>query len=101
MNWRSNDRRNQNRGVATQPVALAHMGESMDQLLAWYRCFYTVLACQQKWAKRKAIESQRSWDLRLSGLVDGRKCGIPQKGVAAVVREDVQFLDSPPQTPLE
>ena len=53
------------------------MGESMDQLLAWYRCFYTVLACQQRWAKRKAIESQRSWHLRLSRLVDGRNCGFP------------------------
>jgi hypothetical protein len=63
--------------------------------------FYTVLAYQQRWAKRKAIESQRSWHLRLSRLVEGRKCGIPQKPVAAVVREDVQFLDSPPQTPLE
>ena len=28
--------------------------------------FYAVLACQQEWAKRKAIQSEQSWHLRFS-----------------------------------
>ena len=28
--------------------------------------FYAVLACQQGWAKRKAIKSEQSWHLRFS-----------------------------------
>jgi hypothetical protein len=36
--------------------------------------FCAVLACQQWWAKRKAIKSERSWHLRFSRLTDGQDC---------------------------
>jgi hypothetical protein len=76
------------------------MGESMDQLLAWYRCF---LHCTRLPAEVGEAESDRI--AAIVALASFTSCGrpemrIPQKAVAAIVREDVQFLGSPPQTPL-
>jgi hypothetical protein len=57
VNWRSNDQRNQNREVATKPVARAYMRESVDKLLAWYDS----VLCRSSWpAMAREAESSKN-----------------------------------------